>query len=190
MTQNNSNKKSCCISFNGPINPVTSSPLMGALANATNDGYEEVHLLLNTPGGAVPDGIAIYNYIQSIPPHVIIYNIGCVNSIGNVVYQAGNTKVSAPSSSFMFHGVGFDITNARLEMKQLKEKVSSLENDQTLISEIIVRHTKLSAEDVDKLFLEMAFMSAQEALKRGVTDEVRDINLPLGIPIMQLMFQG
>lgn len=183
-------QKPCCISFNSSIVPATSSPLMGALSNVTNDGYDEIHLFLNTPGGTVPDGIAIHNFILALPVPVVIYNIGTVNSIGNVVYQAGKRKVSAPSSSFMFHGVGFDITNARFEMKQLREKVSSLENDQALISEIIVRHTKLSAEDVDKLFLEMAFMSAQDALERGITDEVREINLPSGMPIIQLMFQG
>ena len=65
-----------------------------------------------------------------------------------------------------------------------------MRSDQDLISEIIVRHTGLSTEDVDDLFLEMAFMNAEEALKRGVTDEVRDINLPSGMPIMQLIFQG
>ena len=90
----------------------------------------------------------------------------------------------------MFHGVGFDISNARFELKELNERLQNLQNDQALISEIMVRHTSLGMEDTEALFLEMAFLQADEALERGIADEVRDVHLPHGLPIMQLMFQG
>lgn len=124
------------------------------------------------------------------PRAYVTYNMGSVNSIGNVIYQAGDRRLCAQTSSFMFHGIGFDINNARMELKQLKEKVSGIANDQTMISGIMVRHTGLGSDDVDMLFLDMAFMSAQEFLNCGITDEVRDIHLPHGLPIQQLVFQG
>lgn len=163
---------------------------MGLLANMANSGHDEIHLLLNTPGGTVADGIAIYNLIRALPSSIVTYNMGSVNSIGNVVYQSGDRRVCAQTSSFMFHGVGFDISNSRMELKQLKEKVDGINNDQAMISDIMVRHTNLGHEDVNKLFLDMAFLSAQEALDRGITDEVRDIHLPKGLPVQQLVFQG
>lgn len=183
-------QKPCCISFNAPVSPKTASPLMGVITNMVNGGHDEVHLLLNTPGGTVADGIGIYNLLRAVPASIVTYNMGSVNSIGNVIYQAGNRRICAQTSSFMFHGVGFDIANARMELKQLKEKVDGIHNDQAMISDIMVRHTGLGSDDVDQLFLDMAFLSAQEALKRGITDEVRDIHLPQGLPVQQLVFQG
>lgn len=186
-----SGKNPICISFSAFVYPQTASVFLAAITNSVNKGHEEIHVLLSTPGGNVSDGITIYNTIRALPVPVVMYNVGNVNSIGNVVFQSGKRKVAAPSSSFMFHGVGFDIhKETRMELKELQEKVASLKNDQSLISDIMVKHTKLSADDVDELFLNMAFVGAQDALKRGITDEVTEINLPPGLPIQHLLFQG
>ena len=162
---------------------------MGALASALNDGFDDIHLFLSTPGGTVHDGIAIYNTIRALPVPVRTYNLGNVNSIGNVLFQAGERKICAVTSSLMFHGVGFDVQNSRLELKQLNERVSSIDNDQSLIASIMNRHTKLSEAEINELFLAMAYMNAEEAVKRGIADEVRDIHLPRGVPVHQLIFQ-
>ena len=183
-------KNPCCISFNAQILPATASPLMATISEMTNKGSDEIHLLLSTPGGTVPDGLAIYNFIRAVPARVVTYNIGSVNSIGNVVYQSGDYRICAPTSSFMFHGVGFSVSNARLELKELKERMDAVENDQAMISEIIDRHTSLGTETIDKLFLRMAFLSAVEAKARSITDEIRDIHLPPGLPITHLVFKG
>lgn len=184
-----SGQKPYCVSFNSQVDQGTASALMAVLGQAINDGHDEIHLLLNTPGGTVGDGIAVYNFIRALHPRVVTYNVGSVNSIGNVIYQAGDARICAITSSFMFHGVGFDINNARFELKELRERVQNIQNDQAMISEIMVRHTRLNTADIDKLFLEMAFLRADEALNRGIADEVRDIYLPPGLPVMQLVFQ-
>ena len=162
---------------------------MGAMAAAVNDGFDEIHFFLSTPGGTVHEGIAIYNTIRSLPVPVRSYNLGNVNSIGNVLFQAGEKRICAKNSSFMFHGVGIDVEKARFELKQLNETVSSIRNDQSLIASIMVRHTKLTEEEIEGLFLAMAHMNALDAVERGIADEVRDIHLPKGVPISQLIFQ-
>ena len=53
----------------------------------------------------------------------------------------------------------------------------------------MVRHTKLTGEEIEGLFLAMAHMNALDAVERGIADEVRDIHLPKGVPISQLIFQ-
>lgn len=178
-----------CISFSSPISPSSACVLQGALGKATNEGHDEIHLFLSTPGGNVREGIAIYNFIRSLPVPVVCYNVGSVDSIGNVVFQSAERRVAATASSFMFHGVGFDIQSARLELKELRERMQGITNDQSLISDIMVRHTNLSRGDVEQLFLDMAYLRAEEALECGITDEVRDILLPKGIPILQLILQ-
>jgi ATP-dependent protease ClpP protease subunit len=111
------------------------------------------------------------------------------HSIGNVIFQGGKHRVANPTSRFMFHGVGFDIQQARFELKELRERSQGIENDQAMIADILVRHTKLSTEDIEKLFLEAAFIRSIDAKDRGIVDEVTDVHLPPGIPIIQLVFQ-
>ncbi len=177
------------ISFNAPIVPITAQVLMGALAKAVQDGYSEINVMLSTPGGEVNQGITLYNFINSLPVTVNMFNLGSVNSIGNVVYQAGKKRTACKFSSFMFHGVGFDIKNERLELSHLQEKMENLQNDQSLILDIMVKHTNLSSTHIEDLFRKMAFINAEESLKNGISDEIADVSVPIGTPVEQLIFQ-
>ena len=67
------------------------------------------------------DGVTLYNYIKSLSVKVVMHNVGLVNSIANVIFLAGNERYAVPHSSFLFHGVGFDIPQpTRLEEKEFK----------------------------------------------------------------------
>jgi ATP-dependent Clp protease protease subunit len=187
---NQRGSKPICISFTNPVNSLTASVLMQAAGNAVNQGHDDIHLFLSTPGGGVADGIALYNFLTALPVTISTYNIGTVDSIGNVVFQSGTHRVASPTSRFMFHGVGFDIHQARFELKELRERSQGIENDQSMIADILVRHTKLGAEDVNALFLEAAFVRSIDAKERGIVDEVGDVRLPYGIPVVQLVFQS
>ena len=173
--------------FTSIIDSTTSQALMAFLCKAVNDGHDEIHLFLSTPGGGVSEGVTIYNFIRAVPSRVVIYNMGTVASIGNVVYQAADFRVCARTSSFMFHGVGVDFPSREtLELKRLKEIVSHINNDQGMISQVIARHTNLSTKRIKELFLQMTLMRADEALDDLVTDIVGDIQLPVGIPIQKI----
>jgi ATP-dependent protease ClpP protease subunit len=92
------------------------------MANLAHQGVARVHLLLSTPGGGAMHGITLYNTLRGFPFELITHNVGCVNSIGNAVFLAGGKRYACPRSTFMFHGVGFDVTGTiRLEEKLLLE---------------------------------------------------------------------
>ena len=177
------------ISFIAPVYGRSAAILMAALAEAAKM-HDEILLLFSSPGGDAEAGMAIYHFIKALPVPVTIYNIGIIDSVGNVVYQAGSKRWCAETSRFMFHGVSVDIREgSRLELKQLKELIGGVENDQKRISEIMASHTSISEESLERLFLEMSFLGSRDAKDKGVTDEVGDINLPRGLPIAQLVFQ-
>jgi len=178
------------LSFSSEVNHVTGPALIAAIGHQMATGHDEAHLLLTTPGGRVDMGLMIYNVLRSLPIKVITYNVGTVNSIGNMIFLAGVERYAAPTSSFMFHGVGFDVQNARFEEKALKERLTGLQNDQKLIADVIVRHTNISAADVGKLFLEAAFVTADDAKARGIVNDVIEIKIPEGATFLQLAFQG
>lgn len=90
----------------------------------------------------------------------------------------------------MFHGVGVELQqNRRMELKDLKEMLEHLESEQRLMSDILARHTDLEIPDLEKLFLQMSFISSDDAIKYGIVDEVTDISLSeTDLPIHQIMF--
>ncbi|MEM3898095.1 MAG: ATP-dependent Clp protease proteolytic subunit [Nitrososphaerota archaeon] len=177
------------INFSAEINPHTSEALMNCLADQVNRGQKEIYILLSSPGGSTNFGVTLYNYIKSLPTKVIMHNIGMIDSIANVIFLAGEERYAVPHSSFLFHGVGFDIRSpARFDEKELTEKIKIINRDQNLISEIIASRTKLPIEEVRKLFLEAQTKTPEEAKRLGFIHEIKDVKIPEGAQIISFTF--
>lgn len=184
------NSQKIFISFSAEINQNTTESFMGILADKLNNGFKNFYILFSTPGGRVANGVTLYNYLRSIPAKVAMHNIGIVDSVGNLVFLAGEPRYAVPNSSFLFHGVGFDITQpTRFEEKQLKERLKSIERDQKLISDIIAERAKLSISEVRKMFLEAVTKTPEEAKKIGIINDIRPVKIPKGVQVLQFVFQ-
>jgi ATP-dependent Clp protease protease subunit len=177
------------INFSAEINPNTSEALMNFLADQINKGEKEFYILLSSVGGSVKDGVTLYNYLRSLPARIIMHNIGMVDSISNVIFLAADERYAVPYSSFLFHGVGFDIPQAtRIEEKELKEKIKIIERDQTLVSEVIAERTNQPKEDVRKLFLEAQTKTPEEAKKMNLIQEIKEAKIPEGAKVFSFVF--
>lgn len=178
------------VSFSAEINPSTTESLIAVMANCANKGVQEVYLMLSTPGGKVMNGVSLYNVLKAMPFKLTTHNVGNVDSIGNAVFLAGSTRYACPHSTFMFHGVGFDITQAtRLEEKNLRERLDSVLGDQKRIGAIIAQHTTLSDEDIAALFREAQTKDAADAVSCGIVHEIRDVQIPAGSSVISVVFQ-
>ena len=135
-------------------------------------------------------GIHIFNVLRALPAKIVTHNVGAVNSIGNVVFLAGSERYSCATASFMFHGVGFDVTSAvRFEQKNLRERLDAIVADEKKIGSIISSRTKLSPEEVNQLFLEAVTRDPEYARSKGIVDDIRDPLIPVGSPVHQLVFK-
>ena len=112
-----------------------------------------------------------------------------VDSIGNAVFLAGEERYACPHSTFMFHGVGYDVQNTRLEQKNLQESLDGLLSDQGRIGNILVERSKLDSTETKDLFREARTKDAAFALDKGLIHDIRDVNIPKGAPIISLVFQ-
>jgi Clp protease len=122
------------VSFSAEIIPATTESLIATMSNLVNQRVPNVHLLLSTPGGSVMHGMNLYNVLRAMPFNLTSHNVGNVDSIGNAVFLAGTTRYACPHSTFMFHGVGFDVPACRLEEKTLRERLDGLLNESALPS--------------------------------------------------------
>jgi len=178
------------VSFSAEIVPKTAETLIAALAKQANDGIEEVYLLLSTPGGNVMNGLNLYNMLRAFPFKLTTHNVGNVDSIGNAVFLAGTERYASPTSTFMFHGVGFNSQEGqRLEEKFLREKLDGILQDQLRIGEVIRQNSKLDTREIEDLFREARTKDADYAKSVGIIHDIRDVNIPSGSPIVSLVFQ-
>lgn len=137
----------------------------------TEDPEKDIHLYINTPGGIVSSGLAIYDTMQYVKPAIATYCIGQAASMGALLLSAGakGKRFALPHSRIMLHqpmggfqGQATDIEiHAReiLRMKDTLNKILSIHTGQSL--------EKIQA-DTDRDF----FMSGEEAKEYGIVDQV------------------
>jgi len=182
--------KTVYISFSAEINPSTTESLIAAISNCVNNKVAEIYLLLSTPGGSVMNGINLYNTLRAMPVKLTSHNVGNVDSIGNAIFLAGETRYASPHSTFMFHGVGFDVPHGgRLEEKTLRERLGSLLSDQSRIGSIMEDRTNLTKNQIKGLFRQAQTKDATFAAGCGIIHEIRDIQIPAGSTIVSLVFK-
>ncbi|HSA30872.1 MAG TPA: ATP-dependent Clp endopeptidase proteolytic subunit ClpP [Candidatus Omnitrophota bacterium] len=137
----------------------------------SEDATKDIHVYINSPGGSVTAGLAIYDTMQFIKPAVCTYCIGQASSMGAVLLAAGSRgkRFSLPYSRIMIHqpwggtqGTASDISIQAKEILRMKD---------TLIG-ILAQHTKQSFEKVTQDSDRDYFMSAEEAKNYGLVDEV------------------
>jgi len=185
-------RKTAYVSFSAEINAHTTESLIAAMTNCVGK-VTEVNLLLSTPGGAVMNGINLYNVLRAFPFKLVTHNVGNVDSIGNAIFLAGEKRYACEHSTFMFHGVAAVFQPAaaqiQLDAKQLRERLDGLDADELRIGSIIEQRTKLDHAEVVALFREQRTKDAANAVSAGIVHEIKDVQIPPGSPVVALVFQ-
>ena len=165
------------------ISPQSAQSLMNTLSYAANEGFDEIHLMMSSGGGFTKDGFTIYHFIRSLPIPVYTYNMGAVESVANMIYQAGGKRICQPESKFMIHKFSWAL-QGEFDAKGFREKAESLEMDQSTFAKIMMQRTKLTEGKINDMFLTATWFSAQEALNHGMVDIVRAVQIPKGAHIL------
>jgi ATP-dependent protease ClpP protease subunit len=179
-------EKEVYIQFTAPINIGSAQNLVGTIAQYIAQGFTKVVLLISTPGGIVDSGVTLYNTLRSLPIKIVTYNMGAVDSIGNVVFLAGEERYASVNSRFMFHGVGFQVQSMMLEEKFLEEKLRNIKSDHARIAGILEERTNLTHKQVLRYFHDAHFLTSDQAREHGMIQEISDVKIPLGAPFIQI----
>jgi ATP-dependent Clp protease protease subunit len=177
------------ISFSAEITPPTVEQLLGSVTGFVNQGFREIHLMLSTPGGSVMHGVNAYNVLRGLPITLITHNVGNVDSIGTVIFLAGERRYACPQATFMLHGVAFNVmTPMSFFEKNISERLESVRSDQRRIMGIYQERAGISEEEGEGYFLRETNLTATEAREKGIIHEVRPVQIPEGSPVLQLVF--
>ena len=178
------------IIFTAEITPFTIEKLTAVMAQAAKEEVGEVYLAMSTAGGQVQAGIALYNTLLAMPFPITVHNISSVNSIGNVIFLAGEKRYATANSTFMFHGVGFDVNGpTRIDERYARDHLDSLLADQKRMGQIITTRSNIGESKIAELFRTQTTVDATWAKDNGVIEDIRDFVIPLGSPVISLVFQ-
>jgi ATP-dependent Clp protease protease subunit len=150
------------------------------LASESND---DINLYVNSPGGSVVDGLAIYDTMQMIKCDVATTVVGQASSMGSLLAQAGaaGKRTVMPHSRTMIHRVssGTRGTSGSIHVQELQFEDTRRSYEEAvrlndMLTNIYVTHNtaKKTADDFHKIMKYDTFMSAKEAVKYGLADKV------------------
>ena len=156
----------------GPVNDtLANSVIAQMLFLASQDPKKDIQLYINTPGGSVTSGLAIYDTMQYVKCPVATICFGLAASMGAVLLAAGEKgkRFALPNTEILLHQVAGGASGAAKEVEITAKQIIKIKNR---LNKILSKHTgqKLSKieKDTDRDF----YLSAEEAKDYGVVDEV------------------
>ncbi|MCL6590844.1 MAG: ATP-dependent Clp endopeptidase proteolytic subunit ClpP [Firmicutes bacterium] len=158
----------------GPIDDIMANLVIAQLLFLeSEDPDKDVFLYINSPGGAVYSGLAMYDTIQYIKPQVTTICVGIAASMAALLLAAGSKgkRFALPHSRVLIHqphmqgGVGGQATDIEIQAKEIL-KVRDIGN------KILARHTGQPLEKIERDVDRDYWMSAEEAKEYGIIDDI------------------
>ena len=156
----------------GPVNEATANLIVAQLLFLESENPDkDIHFYINSPGGSVAAGFAIYDTMQFIKPDVSTMCVGMAASMGAFLLAAGTKgkRLALPNSDVMIHqpsggfsGQASDIEIHAKEVLYLKRK----------LNEMMAQHTGQPLELIERDTDRDNFMGAEDAVKYGLVDRV------------------
>ena len=175
------------VTFTAEITPATVEPLSLVVTQAIKKNIGTLYLAFSTSGGQVQAGISLYSILRAAPFKLVTHNISSVDSIGGVIFLAGDERYAVPHSSFMFHGVAFEHTGlVRIDEQFARNRLDTILADQAKIKQVVTDRTSISDEDVENLFLTQRTVDSDWAKSHGLIHDIRNFNVPGGRPIISV----
>ena len=160
--------------LNGGVDDVSSNLIVAQILHLESaDSEKDIHFYINSPGGVITAGMAIYDVMQFVKPDVCTYVLGQACSMGSFLAQAGTPgkRYMLPHARHMIHqpsggarGMQSDIAIQYQEITKMKD----------MLTKLYVEHNTAdkSYADFEKDMDRDTFMSAEEALAYGLCDKI------------------
>jgi ATP-dependent Clp protease protease subunit len=160
--------------LNGPVHDDVAASIVAQFLHLESaDSEKDIHFYINSPGGVVTAGMAIYDVMQFIKPDVCTYVMGQACSMGSLLASSGakDKRFMLPQARHMIHqpsgGAGGQATDMEIQVKEILKM-------KDVLTKIYVKHNS-KGKTYDQFISDMErdkFMSAEEALEYGLIDKI------------------
>lgn len=154
----------------GEINDEVSSIVISELLHlASTDPDKDIYMYINSPGGQVTSGLAIYDTMKFVRPRVVTIGMGLCASMGAFLLSSGDKRMALENTKIMIHqplggakGQATDIMIVAEEIVKIKKK----------LNEILANNTKQPLSKIEQDTERDYYLSAEEAREYGLIDEI------------------
>jgi len=156
----------------GPVNDTLANLVIAQLLFlASQDPKKDIQLYINTPGGSVTAGLAIYDTMQYVKCPIATICFGLAGSMGAVLLAAGEKKkrFALPNAEILLHQVAGGASGVATEIEITVKQIIKIKNK---LNKILAKHTGQSLSKIEKDTDRDFYLSAEEAQVYGVIDEV------------------
>lgn len=160
------------IFLGSPINDIVANTVIAQLLFLeSEDKTKDIKVYVNTPGGSVTAGMAIYDTMQYVKPDVTTICVGLAGSMGAVLLAAGKKgkRFALPNSEVLLHQI---MGGAEGQASDIQIRAEHILKIRDRLNHILAKHTGNSVEKIKKDTDRDFFMSAEQAKKYGVVDKI------------------
>lgn len=154
-----------------PYNQVSNAVIAQLLFLQMQDPQKDISIYINSPGGSVSSGLAIYDTMQFVTCDINTYCIGICASMGAVLLAAGTAgkRFALPNSDIMIHQVSGGASGTASDVERTVEHMYSLKKR---LNKILAKHTGKTEKQIEKDADRDHWMGAAEAAAYGLVDKV------------------
>lgn len=156
----------------GPITDVVANSIIAQiLFLSSQDSKKDIQLYINTPGGIVTAGLAIYDTMQYIKSPISTVCIGIAASMGATLLSAGTKgkRFALPNAEILLHQVAGGITGEAVEIEITAKQIVKIKEK---LNKILAKHTGQSLKKLERDTDRDFYLSAEEAKEYGIIDKV------------------
>ena len=165
--------------LSGDVNSDMVRRVFDAVADMTEDKLSTAHILIQSNGGYVSDGICLYNFLSKLPIKLVTYNTGAVASIAVTLFLAGQQRYASDTARFMVHK-SHATASPGARPDALSIIVEGLRADDQRTERILRSHVALTEDQWMVHAYSDLHLTAEQALEVGLVEAIRDFEIPKG----------
>ena len=156
----------------GPINDMVANSIIAQMLFLANqNSQKDIQLYINTPGGSVTAGMAVYDTKQYVKCPISTVCVGMAASMGATLLAAGEKgkRFALPNSQILLHQVAGGVTGAAVEIEITAKQIIKIKER---LNNILAKHTGQSLDKISKDTDRDFYLTAEEAKEYGIIDRV------------------
>jgi ATP-dependent Clp protease protease subunit len=171
--------------LSGDVNSDMVHRVFDAVSGMSEAGIDTAHVLIQSNGGYVSDGLCMYNFLSNAPVKFVMYNAGAVASIAVILFLAGSRRYASETARFMVHK-SHATASPGARPDALNIIVEGLRADDARTESILRKHIELTADQWGIHQYSDLHLTARDAKIARMIDDVADFAPPKGAHIRNI----
>lgn len=172
------------LGYSGLLDAASVTKICAVMNVQVNDGLHRIYFCLNSLGGYIGDGVALYNHLRGLPVELTMHNVGNVSSMAVGVFLAASRRYTSAHGMFLIHPT--KVQAAQGNWEQLQALLASALADEQRLDNILRDRCALPEDVFAGRRNRDTYITPQHAVEYGIAHGIREFRLPRGKKVFQI----